>query len=89
MTQEHRDIIRRFLDDPIHELSIYSGYNGGIVLKISTIDLELVRKIQDYCDTVDVECNVKHNRNLAVYEVYCVVPDNDIYSLKNGNRYHY
>lgn len=88
MKQAHRDIIRTFLDDAIHELSIYSGYNGGIVLKISTGDLGLTQRVQEYCAPLDdVECNVKHNRNIALYEIYCVVADDDIYALKRNHRF--
>lgn len=88
MKQAHREIIRTFLDDAIHELSIYSGYNGGIVLKITSGDLALTQRVQEYCNRLDdVECNVKHNRNIALYEIFCVVPDDDIYALKNNHRF--
>jgi hypothetical protein len=87
MKQQHRDIIRRFLDDDIFEMSIYSGYNGGVVLKISTLDIELTNDIQDFCNGIGVECNVKHNRNLAVYDIFCIVPDDEIYGLKHDGRF--
>ena len=87
MKQKHRDIIRTFIDDDIRELCVYSGYKGGIVLKISTISVDFVNRLQDYCMSIDVECNVKHNRNLAAYDVFCVVDDDEIYCIKDNTLF--
>jgi hypothetical protein len=87
MKRKHREIIRTFIDDEIRELNVYSGYKGGIVLKILTISADVVSRLQEYCTNIEIECRVKHNQHLAAYEVFCVVEDEDVYSLKDNHYF--
>lgn len=82
MKIKHRDILRHFLEDErITDLSIYTGYKGGVVLRIRSLGKSLANDIHEFCNMQDIECVDKFNRNLGVHEVFCIAED-DVYEIK-------
>jgi len=83
MKQEHVKIIGEFYQDPsLFELSIYNGYKGGIVLRIRTASKALLEEIDIFCTLNKIEVNTSFNKNLHLYEIYCIAEQDDIYRLK-------
>lgn len=82
MKTEHILIIKQFLEHPdLLDLHSYSGYNGGIVLRLRTANLSLLEQIQQFCDQHDIEVTSKFNHNLGTNEIFVIAPD-DVYKLK-------
>lgn len=85
MKPAHIKIIKAFIEEPrLLELSVYSGYKGGVILRMRTSSIDLVHTVCNYCKLIDIECPYKLNKNLGTYEVYCVVEDDEIYQLKTN-----
>ncbi len=77
-----RRIIKFALQLDIYDIHTYSGYKGGLILKITTRNAKTVDAIEEFAkpmpeiEEVAVKTNV-----LNQFEIYCVVKD-DVYDLK-------
>ncbi len=82
MQLEQKKIIQYALQFDINNIHTYSGYKGGLVLKITTSKADVVNTIESYALTLPVlEVVVKHNQ-LMEFEIYCITEDENIYGLK-------
>lgn len=83
MLQERRDIIRYALHLNILDINTYSGYKGDLLVKITTSDKDddVKNKIKAYAKNLGMDVVVKDNKNILVYEIYCISED-DNYELK-------
>jgi hypothetical protein len=78
-----RDLIRYALVMDIVNVNTYSGYKGGLIVKVTTRLLEEAEKIRRYALTLGMdEAVVKENKNIGLFEVYGITED-DVYQLKN------
>lgn len=86
MQAERKKIIRYALDYEIEDINTYSGYKGDLIAKIVTKDLKAAVELQRYARSLNIlDVVVKHNPNLAIYEIYCVTKDSHVYHLKEEN----
>ena len=83
MHQVRRDIIRYATYLNILNINTYSGYKGDLLVKITTSDKndDVKNKIKAYALNLGMEVVVKDNKNILIYEIYCISPD-DNYELK-------
>ncbi len=84
MIQERRDIIRYALDCNILDINTYGGYKGDLIVKITTSDKknDVKDKIKSYAKRLGMDVVIKDNKNILIYEIYCISEDEDLYSLK-------
>ena len=82
MFHKHTQILDTFLKTDIRDVCTYGGYKGDYILKITTKHTSLANAIIDFCENIGVECVLKENKNVLVYELYCIVEDTDVYKLK-------
>lgn len=83
MNEDRKNIIRYALQFDIHDIHTYSGYKGGLIVKITTRNANVVDAIEKYAlaiPTVD-EVAVKKN-HLMQFEIFCVTKDDEVYELK-------
>jgi hypothetical protein len=81
--QKHRWVIKKFVDDVnLKDVAVYGGYRGDIVLKMRTLDHGLAVKISSFCMVHNIECNMKHSRATAMYELFVIAEDKEVYPLK-------
>ena len=83
MHQVRRDIIRYAINLEILDINTYSGYKGDLIVKITTSSKrdDVKNKIKAYARNLDMEVVVKDNKNILIYEIYCISED-DNYALK-------
>lgn len=83
MKEERKKIIRFALDYNIQQLSTYSGYKGDLIVKIITKDKDALSAIRNFALALGIkEVVIKQNTSMSNYEIFCVTPDDDVYSLK-------
>ena len=79
---QHIKVLKEFLEEPeLNDLHSYTGYNGGIVLRLRTKCEKLLGKVWEFCELNQIEVSQKFNHNLGNYEVFIIAPD-DVYQLK-------
>lgn len=82
MQEERKQIIQYALQFDIHDVHTYSGYKGGLVVKITTSLPEVVDAIEKFAFSLSVEeVVVKHNL-LMQFEIFCITKDENVYTLK-------
>ncbi len=82
MFYKHMQILDTFLKTDIKDICTYGGYKGDYILKITTKHIALANAIMGFCENLEVECVLKENKNILIYELYCIVEDAEIYKLK-------
>lgn len=87
MQDERKKIVQFALDLEIEELRVYPGYKGDLIVKITTKHKEALMQIRKFALSLEIlEVVIKQNIDLALYEVYCVTEDDDIYHIQSNNR---
>jgi hypothetical protein len=83
MSDSRKSMIRYALDQhPIRDIRTYSGYKGDLLIEITTSKADLLPLLKTYADKLGMRTAVKENRNVGIYELYCIAPDEDIYQIK-------
>lgn len=83
MQEKRKQIIRDALQYEIEDINTYSGYKGDLIVKVTTKEENVMKKIREYALSLGIqEVAVKRNPNLVVYEIYCVTKDENIYDIK-------
>jgi len=86
MYQERKDIIRYSLDFNVSDINTYSGYRGDLVVKITTKEKDAVVAIRKYALSLGIkEVVIKQNKDLLLYEIYCITLDEAVYHIKTGD----
>jgi hypothetical protein len=86
MQEERKKIVQFALDLEIEELRVYPGYKGDLIVKITTKNKEALMKVRKFALSLELlDVIIKQNTNLALYEVYCVTEDDDIYHIQSNN----
>lgn len=79
---QHIMVLKHFLEAPeLLDVHSYTGYNGGVVLRLRSSSLEFVNSVHEFCEKNGIECNSKFNHNLGTTEIFCIAPD-DVYELR-------
>ena len=77
-----KQMIRFALDFPIRDIRTYGGYKGDLLVEITTGDEEILPKLKAYAESLGMETVVKERYDTRIHEIYCIVPDEDVYGLK-------
>ncbi len=86
MYQERKDIIRYALDFNVSDINTYSGYKGDLIVKITIKDRDALVAIRKYAFSLGIkEVVIKQNKDLLLYEIYCVTNDEAVYHIKKGD----
>jgi hypothetical protein len=82
--QLRKEIIRYALEFNILDICTYAGYRGDLLVKITVFrnDLDTPMKVKVKAEQMGMEVVIKDNKEMARLEVYCIIPDEDIYDLK-------
>ena len=83
LTTQQKALLKEFIDQNIYSVDTYYGYKGDVILRIRTASETLVSSVISYCQQNNIESNTLKNFNLALYEVFIIGKDKDIYSLKD------
>jgi hypothetical protein len=81
MQEERKRIIQYALQFDIHDIHTYSGYKGGLVVKITTRSADIVNTIEKYALSIPVDEVVVKKNHLMQFEIFCITKD-DVYDLK-------
>lgn len=84
MLEERREIIKYALNLNILNINTYSGYKGDLIVKFTTSSdtPDVKDKIRTYAKNIGMDVVVKDNKNVLIYEIYCISEDEDHYGLK-------
>lgn len=66
----------------VRDIRTYAGYKGDLLLEITTSDLEILPILKEHAQSLGMETVIKERLDLRIHEIYCIVPDNDIYDIK-------
>ena len=82
LSETRKAMIRFALDFPIRDIRTYSGYKGDLLVEITTGDDEILPKLKAYAESLGMEAVVKERYDTRIHEVFCIVPDEDVYGIK-------
>jgi len=82
LSDVRKQMIRFALDFPIRDIRTYSGYKGDLLVEITTGDDEILPKLKAHAESLGMEAVVKERYDTRIHEVFCIVPDEDIYGIK-------
>ncbi len=83
MDEDRKKIIRYALQFDIHDVHTYSGYKGGLLVKITTRSPQVVDEIEKFALAIPaVEEVVVKKNHLMQFEIFCVTKDSNVYELK-------
>lgn len=66
----------------IRDIRTYAGYKGDLLLEITTSDYDLLPLLKEHAESLGMETVIKERFDLRIHEIYCIVPDEDIYTIK-------
>lgn len=79
---QHIMVLKQFLEAPeLLDVHSYTGYNGGVVLRLRSSFEKFVNSVHAFCQDNDIECSSKYSHNLVTTEIFCIAPD-DVYGLR-------
>jgi len=82
MKQEHITVLQEFVThQKLLDVHSYTGYNGGVVLRLRTSDRHLLEDVHEFCMANNIEVTSKYNHNLGTNEIFIIAPD-DVYELR-------
>jgi hypothetical protein len=82
MHETRKAMIRFALDYNIRDIRTYSGYKGDLLIEITTTDLALLPILKEHAESLGMQTVVKEKFDLQIHEIYCIMPDEDLYGLK-------
>jgi hypothetical protein len=82
MQEARKRILLYALQFDINDVHTYSGYKGGLVVRITTGSAEVVNAIEKFALSIPVLEVVVKNGPLMQFEIFCITEDEDVYSLK-------
>jgi hypothetical protein len=82
LSDVRKQMIRFALDFPIRDIRTYSGYKGDLLVEITTGDDDILPTLKEHAESLGMETVVKERYDTRIHEVYCIVPDEDVYGLK-------
>lgn len=82
MDEDRKKIIRYALQFDIHDIHTYSGYKGGLVVKITTRSAAVVDAIEKFALSLPSEEVAVKKNHLMQFEIFCITKDKDVYELK-------
>jgi len=74
-------LIRYAIELDISELECKLGYKGDAILRLSSSDRNIIKKIEAFCDNMDIEHNTLYNNRKISEDIFCIF-NTDIYKLK-------
>ena len=83
MDETRKSMIRFALEQhPIRDIRTYAGYKGDLLVEITTPDRALLPQLKEHAESLGMQVVIKERLDLNIHEVYCIVPDEDIYAIK-------
>jgi len=82
LSDVRKQMIRFALDFPIRDIRTYSGYKGDLLVEITTGDDDILPKLKAHAESLGMEVVIKERYDTRIHEVFCIVPDENIYRLK-------
>lgn len=82
MHETRKAMIRFALEHNIRDIRTYGGYKGDLLLEITTTDRALLPVLKEHAESLGMETAIKEKPDLQVHEIYCIMPDEDVYQIK-------
>jgi len=82
MHETRKEMIRFALDHNIRDIRTYGGYKGDLLLEITTTDRALLPVLKAHAESLGMETAVKEKPDIQIHEIYCIMPDEDVYQIK-------
>lgn len=81
MSQVRKDIIKFALGHEIKDIRTYAGYKGDLLVEVMATDLDVLHTISKWADNLGMDTVLKENPMTAIHALFCITPDEDVYSL--------
>jgi len=81
LSKERKEIIRLALDLDIKDIRTYAGYRGDLLVEITSSELEVLKRIQEWAKDLDMQTVIKENPMSMIHELFCITEDEDVYPL--------
>jgi hypothetical protein len=82
MHETRKAMIRFALDYNIRDIRTYSGYKGDLLIEITTTDLALLPILKKHAQSLGMQTVIKEKLDIRIHEIYCIMPNEDLYELK-------
>ncbi|WP_345970287.1 MULTISPECIES: hypothetical protein [Sulfurimonas] len=82
LSDVRKQMIRFALEFPIRDIRTYSGYKGDLLVEITTGNDDILPELKAHAESLGMEVVVKERYDTRIHEVFCIVPDENIYRLK-------
>lgn len=82
LSEVRKNMIRYALDLPISDIRTYSGYKGDLLIEITMNEEVILPKLKDFAEGLGMSTVIKKLCDIRLYKIYCIVPDDSIYQLK-------
>ena len=81
MNDERKEIIRQALKFDIIDIRTYTGYKGGLLVEITTIDPDVIRSLKKIAESLGMETVIQKDI-VMIYKIFCITPSSNAYDLK-------
>ena len=82
MHETRKAMIRFALEHNVRDIRTYGGYKGDLLLEITTCDYNLLPVFKAHAESLGMETVIKEKFDICIHEIYCIMPNEDIYRLK-------
>jgi len=86
MSDKRKAMVQHALGFPIRDIRTYAGYKGDLLVEITTGDDEILPKLKAYAESLGMQTIVKERYDTRIHEIYCIVPDEDVYGIKPSEQ---
>jgi len=86
MKKEARDLIKAVIDLDINEISLFTGYRGDLMLRVTSVNSEVIKAIHRICTQRSITAEIKYNNSRYAHEIYCSFEQEDIYRIKRHDE---
>lgn len=82
LSEARKELVRFALDLPIRDVRTYSGYKGDLLVEFTTGYDDVLESIKKYAESLGMETVIKERPETCIHEIFCIMPDEDVYALK-------
>lgn len=81
MSDVRKEVIRQALKFNIMDIRTYTGYQGDLLVEITSMRSSAVLEIKKIAEELGLKTSVTKD-SLSIHKLYCISPSSNIYDLK-------
>ena len=81
MDDDRKELIRKALEFDIIDIRTYVGYQGDMLVEITSLDRGVIESLKKSAEELGFETVIKKDV-IDIQKLFCITPATDIYDLK-------